>query len=151
MPIKFRNRYIVGSLKLKDGTPGLAKSVTRQTILTAVLDTTKGLFGDVGVGRVKASLAVKDINVVGSGSGGGSGSGSGSDRVLFMMRVDRATVREVRLALTCLTSLEMRTASVRVVDVGGGVEQVKDRYGRMLVDGGMGEEEVRRVLTHVTG
>ena len=145
MPIKFRNRYIVGSLKLKDGTPGLAKSVTRQTILTAVLDTTKGLFGDVGVGRVKASLAVKDINVVGSGSGGGS------DRVLFMMRVDRATVREVRLALTCLTSLEMRTASVRVVDVGGGVEQVKDRYGRMLVDGGMGEEEVRRVLTHVTG
>ena len=121
MPIKFRNRYIVGSLKLKDGTPGLAKSVTRQTILTAVLDTTKGLFGDVGVGRVKASLAVKDINVV--GSGGGSGSGSGSDRVLFMMRVDRATVREVRLALTCLTSLEMRTASVRVVDVGGGVEQ----------------------------
>ena len=147
MPIKFRNRYIVGSLKLKDGTPGLAKSVTRQTILTAVLDTTKGLFGDVGVGRVKASLAVKDINVVGSGSG----SGGGSDRVLFMMRVDRATVREVRLALTCLTSLEMRTASVRVVDVGGGVEQVKDRYGRMLVDGGMGEEEVRRVLTHVTG
>ena len=145
MPIKFRNRYIVGSLKLKDGTPGLAKSVTRQTILTAVLDTTKGLFGDVGVGRVKASLAVKDINVVGSGSGGGS------DRVLFMMRVDRATVREVRLALTCLTSLEMRTASVRVVDVGGGVEQVKDRYGRMLVDGGMGEEEVRRVLAHVTG
>ena len=145
MPIKFRNRYIVGSLKLKDGTPGLAKSVTRQTILTAVLDTTQGLFGDVGVGRVKASLAVKDINVVGSGSGGGS------DRVLFMMRVDRATVREVRLALTCLTSLEMRTASVRVVDVGGGVEQVKDRYGRMLVDGGMGEEEVRRVLTHVTG
>lgn len=143
MPIKFRNRYIVGSLKLKDGTPGLAKSVTRQTILTAVLDTTKGLFGDVGVGRVKASLAVKDISVVGSGSG--------SDRVLFMMRVDRATVREVRLALTCLTSLEMRTASVRVVDVGGGVEQVKDRYGRMLVDGGMGEEEVRRVLTHVTG
>ena len=146
MPIKFRNRYIVGSLKLKDGTPGLAKSVTRQTILTAVLDTTKGLFGDVGVGRVKASLAVKDINVVGSGSG----SGSGSDRVLFMMRVDRATVREVRLALTCLTSLEMRTASVRVVDVGGRVEQVKDRYGRMLVDGGMGEEEVQRALTNVT-
>ena len=137
MPIKFRNRYIVGSLKLKDGTPGLAKSVTRQTILTAVLDTTKGLFGDVGVGRVKASLAVKDINVVGN-------------RVLFMMRVDRASVREVRLALTCLTSLEMRTASVRVVDVGGRVEQVKDRYGRMLVDGGMGEEEVQRALTNVT-
>jgi len=137
MPIKFRNRYIVGSLKLKDGTPGLAKSVTRQGILTAVLETTKGLFGDVGVGRVKASLAVKDINVVGN-------------RVLFMMRVDRASVREVRLALTCLTSLEMRTASVRVVDVGGRVEQVKDRYGRMLVDGGMGEEEVQRALTNVT-
>lgn len=138
MAIKFRNRYLVCSLHIKDCTPSLLKSVARQTILAAILASLQSLCGDVVVGRVKASLTIKDVHVVTDADQ------QQQQHVLFLLRVDRSCVREVWLALTCVTSVEMRVARIRVEDVGGGIEKVKERYAVRLTRGGVAEEEVTR-------
>lgn len=140
MAIKFRNRYLICSLHLKDASPALLKSVTRQAILNALFSSLQALCGDVGVGGAKASLTIKDMHhVVNGSSESGLNTSSVTNRpvaakagttnhVLFLLRTDRALVREVRLAATCVTELDMRVARITVEDMSGGLERVKERW-----------------------
>lgn len=140
MAIKFRNRYLICSLHLKDASPALLKSVTRQAILNALFSSLQALCGDVGVGGAKASLTIKDmLHVVNGSSESGLNTSSVTNRpvaakagttnhILFLLRTDRALVREVRLAATCVTELDMRVARITVEDMSGGLERVKERW-----------------------
>ncbi len=139
MAIKFRNRYLICSLHLKDASPALLKSVTRQAILNALFSSLQSLCGDVGVGGAKASLTIKDMHHVvnvpsesgakstGINSPGAAKAGT-TNHIVFLLRTDRATVRQVRLAATCVTEVDMRVARITVEDMSGGLERVKERW-----------------------
>lgn len=147
MAVKFRNRYLICSLHLKDASPALLKSVTRQAILNALFCSLQALCGDVGVGGAKASLTIKDMHHVvhvPSESGPNTSSGTSAtnnnnnrhggakagttNHIVFLLRTDRAMVREVRLAATCVTEVDMRVARITVEDMSGGLERVKERW-----------------------
>ena len=147
MAIKFRNRYLICSLHLKDASPALLKSVTRQAILNALFSSLQALCGDVGVGGAKASLTIKDMHhVVNVPSESGPNTSTGTsvtnrhgaakagttNHVVFLLRTDRAMVREVRLAATCVTEVNMRVARITVEDMSGSLERVKERWSARL-------------------
>ena len=149
MAIKFRNRYLICSLHLKDGSPALLKSVSRQTILNALFSSLQSLCGDVGVGRAKASVTIKDMHVIpGSAvsmrvAGNGQVAATTQDHIVILLRTDRAMLREVWLAVTCVTEIDMRVARISVEDVGGGLARVKDRWLERLGEVGEVDEQVR--------
>ena len=151
MAIKFRNRYLICSLHLKDASPSLLKSITRQTILSALLSSLQSLCGDVGVGRAKASLTIKDMHVVPFSSSTlstrndttGQVSAKTANHVVFLLRTDRAILREVWLAATCVTEVDMRVARITVEDASGGLERVKERWLARLEEAGDIDEAVR--------
>jgi RNase P/RNase MRP subunit POP5 len=147
MPIKFRNRYLICTLTIKDPTLSFLKSVTKQTLVSSLLDRLEALCGDVLVGRVRASLTIKECQVVDEPNASG-----GAPHVVFLVRTRRDCLREVWLALTCVMEVDRRVARITVDDVSGGIERVKERYleraarGMDTTDGKDYEELRRRVM-----
>jgi RNase P/RNase MRP subunit POP5 len=139
MPIKFRNRYLICTLSIKDPSVSLLSSITKQILLSTITSRLEDLCGDTRVGIARAGLSIKDMQVARDGrrpladthTSPGNTLAS-SDRknpcIVFLLRTRRDCLREVWLAMTCVTEVERRVARILVEDVSGGLERVKKRY-----------------------